>query len=137
MSYLLSLCLNRVCNYYKQIDGVAFRSILSRCSVKKGVFKNFAKFAGKHMCQSLFFNKVAGLRLGTLLKKRLWHKCFLVNFAKYLRTPFLQSLSGWQLLGIGFPLGATLVKVFCFVLFLWKIWIQNWFTDFKPTVCRN
>ena len=29
---------------------------------KKGVLKNFAKFTGKHLCQSLFFNKVAGLR---------------------------------------------------------------------------
>ena len=25
---------------------------------KKGVLRNFAKFIGKHMCQSLFFNKV-------------------------------------------------------------------------------
>ena len=24
----------------------------------------------------------------TLLKKRLWHRCFPVNFAKFLRTPF-------------------------------------------------
>ena len=30
---------------------------------KKGVFRNFAKFTGKHLRQSLFFNKVAGLRL--------------------------------------------------------------------------
>ena len=30
---------------------------------KKGVLRNFAKFIGKHMYQSLFFNKVAGLRL--------------------------------------------------------------------------
>ena len=30
---------------------------------KKGVVRNFAKFTGKHMCQSLFFNKVAGLQL--------------------------------------------------------------------------
>ena len=37
------------------------RSSHQRCSVKKGVLKNFAKFTGKHMCQSLFFNKVAGL----------------------------------------------------------------------------
>ena len=28
---------------------------------KKGVLENFAKFTGKHLCQSLFFNKVAGL----------------------------------------------------------------------------
>ena len=34
-----------------------------RCSVKKGVLKNFAKFTGKHLCQSLFFIKVAALGL--------------------------------------------------------------------------
>ena len=27
----------------------------------------------------------------TFLKKRLWHRCFLVNFAKFLRTSFLQN----------------------------------------------
>ena len=26
---------------------------------KKGILRNFAKFTGKHLCQSLFFNKVA------------------------------------------------------------------------------
>ena len=31
----------------------------------------------------------SGLRPATLLKKRLWHRCFPVNFAKFLRTPFL------------------------------------------------
>ena len=44
------------------------------------------------------FNKVAGLRATTLLKKGLWHKCFPVNFAKFLRTPFLQNTPGWLLL---------------------------------------
>ena len=29
---------------------------------KKGVLRNVTKFTGKHLCQSLFFNKVAGLR---------------------------------------------------------------------------
>ena len=38
---------------------------------KKGVFRNSAKFIEKHLCQSLFFNKVAGLRPATLLRKRL------------------------------------------------------------------
>ena len=36
-----------------------FRSSHQRCSVKKGVLRNFAKFTGKHLRQSLFFNKVA------------------------------------------------------------------------------
>ena len=35
---------------------------------------------GKHLCQSIFFNKGAGLRSATLLKKRLWPRCFPVNF---------------------------------------------------------
>ena len=63
-----------------------------------GVLRNFAKFVGNHLCQSLFFNKVAGLRATTLLKKRLWHRCFPVNFTKFLRTPFLQNTSGRLLL---------------------------------------
>ena len=68
------------------------------CSVRKGVLRNLAKFNGKHLCQSLFFNKAAGLRPATLLKKRLWYRCFPVNFAKFLRTPFLQNTSGRLLL---------------------------------------
>ena len=39
------------------------------------------------------FNKVAGLRPATLLKKRLWYRCP-VKFAKFLRTLFLQNTSG-------------------------------------------
>ena len=73
---------------------------------KKGVLRNLAKFTGKHFCQGLFFNKVAGLKkrlrcscfpvnftkflripTATSLKKRLWLRCFRVNFAKFLRTP--------------------------------------------------
>ena len=33
---------------------------------KKGVLRNFTKFTGKHLWQSLFFNKVAGLRPVTM-----------------------------------------------------------------------
>ena len=32
----------------------------------EGVLRNFAKFTGKDLCQSLFFNKVAALRSTTL-----------------------------------------------------------------------
>ena len=35
----------------------SFRSSRQRCFVKEGVFKNFTKFTGKHLCQSLFFDK--------------------------------------------------------------------------------
>ena len=45
------------------------RSSHQRCSMKKIVLRNFSKFTGKHLCQSLFLNEVAGLRPATLLKK--------------------------------------------------------------------
>ena len=61
---------------------------------KRGFLKNFTKFKGKHLCQSLTFNKVANLTPATLLKKRLWHSCFPVNFAKFLGTPFLKNTIG-------------------------------------------
>ena len=61
-----------------------------RCSVRKVVFRNFAK----HLCQSLFFNKVTDLRPAPLLKKRLWDSCFPVNFVKFLRALFERALLG-------------------------------------------
>ena len=64
----------------------------------KGVLKNFAKFTGKRLCQSLFFNEATDLRPATLLKKRLWHKRFPVDFAKFLRTPFFTEHLQWLLL---------------------------------------
>ena len=67
------------------------------CSARKGVLRNFEKFTGKHLRQSLFVNKVTGLRPAMLLKKRLWYRYFPVNFAKFPRTAFSQNTS-WQLL---------------------------------------
>ena len=62
---------------------------------KKGVLRNFAKLTGKQPCQSLFFNKVAGLRpapqASNFIKKRLWHRCFAVNFAKFLKALFYRT----------------------------------------------
>ena len=49
---------------------------------KKGILRNFARYTERNLCQSLFFNKVAGLRPITLLKMRLWHRCFPDNFIK-------------------------------------------------------
>ena len=66
-------------------------------SSRPEVFCNFAKFTEKHLCQSLFFNKVAVLRPGTLLKKKLWHRCFPVKFTKFL-TLFLTEHLWWLLL---------------------------------------
>ena len=64
---------------------------------KKSVLSNSAKFTEKHLCQSLFLNKVAGFNLW---KERLCHRYFNVNFVKFLRTPFLQNTCGRLLLSL-------------------------------------
>ena len=43
------------------LNRITNRSKHRRCSVRKGVLRNFAN-TEKHMCQSLFFNKVADCR---------------------------------------------------------------------------
>ena len=70
---------------------ISLRSSCPEVFCKKGVLKNFTTSTRKHLCQSLFFNKVAGLRPVTLLKERLWPRCFLMNFTKFLRKPFLKK----------------------------------------------
>ena len=67
---------------------------------RKGVLRNFAKFTGKHLCQSLFFNKVAGLRPKAcmFIKKRLWHGYFHASFVEFLRIPSLIEQRWWLLL---------------------------------------
>ena len=50
-------------------------------------FENFAKFTGKHLCQSLFFNKVAGLGPATLLKKVL-AQVFSCEFCEIFKNTF-------------------------------------------------
>ena len=42
------------------------RSGHRRFSIKKGVLKNFAKFTGKHLCQSLFFQACNFIKKETL-----------------------------------------------------------------------
>ena len=37
-------------------------------------------------------------RPATLIKLRLWHKCFPVKFEKFLGASFSQNTSGWQFL---------------------------------------
>ena len=70
--------------HYKIINTMSsLRTSLAEVFCKKGVLRKFAKFLGKHLCQSLFFNKVAGLP---------------VNFVKFLRTSFFIEHLWWLLL---------------------------------------
>ena len=41
---------------------INLRSSRPEVFCKRGILEQFTKFKGKHLCQSLFFNKVAGLK---------------------------------------------------------------------------
>ena len=88
-----------VCSRLRQSAQWPLRLFLKICKLvnrheSKALYvclRNFTKFKGKHLCQSLFFHKVAGLRPSTLWKKKLWDRCVPVNVAKSLRKLFYLS----------------------------------------------
>ena len=59
---------------------------------KKAVLKHFAVFTEKDLCCSLFVNKNAGLQSWNHIKKRLQHRCFPVNIAKFLGKLVLKNI---------------------------------------------
>ena len=64
------------------------------------------------MCHSIFLTKLR-LRPATLSKKKIWYRCFPVNVAKFLRTPFLAEHLRWLLLIFDyFKLGVQICRVF-------------------------
>ena len=80
---------------------------------KKMCSWKFHKIHWKTLVPEAFLNKVAGPRLATLLKKRLWYRCFPVTFVKFLRTPFYKEHICWLLLG------------FCAPILMWLSLISN------------
>ena len=81
-------------------------------------------------CQSLFFNKVAGLRPATLLKKRLWHRCFSVNFAKFL-FKIIRVITVWWDRDIGAVLASLLLTLKRFPTLLWCIHFWLWASKYR------
>ena len=76
----------------------AKEAVVQKCSVKK-VFLEISEHSQESTCARVsFFNKVAGLKPATLLKRRLWHRCFPMNAVKFLRTPFHIEHLWWLLL---------------------------------------
>ena len=78
--------LKRCGRNFQSLNAIKHRSSRPEVFCKKGFFRSFEKLTGKHLCQSLFFNKVAGLRP--------WHRCFPVNFImKHLWWLLLKSIA--------------------------------------------
>ena len=67
--FIPSLWIILVTRNFSRLTSVV-KSNRRRCSGRKAVLRNFAKFTGKHLCQSL-------LKSATLLKMRFWQGVFL------------------------------------------------------------
>ena len=82
-------------------------TVAQRCSVKKIVLRNFAKFIGKQLCQSLFFNKVAGWP-----KKETLAQVFSCEFCEIIKNTFSTEWLPWLLLII------MMIIIICFLFTL-------------------
>ena len=72
------------------------KAAVRRCSVEK-VFLEISQNSHENTCARVSFLIKLQARPTTLLK-RLWHRCFPVNFAKFLRIPFFTGHLWWLLL---------------------------------------
>ena len=83
-----------LCKHFTQMTSKKIQKQPPEVFYEKGCSQKFHKIHRKATVPESLFLK-------TLLKKRLWHKYFPVNFVKFLKTPFLQNTSGRLLLKIG------------------------------------
>ena len=83
--------------------------------MKKDVLINFTIFAGKRLCQNLFFNNVVGLRHATLLKKETLAQAFSCEFCRISKNTFftehLWTTASW------FHVCAYIISVECLIDF--------------------
>ena len=76
-------------NYRLQLLTSEYQKQSPKSVLRKRCFYKFLIIHRKAPLPKSLFDKVAGLSLAFLLKKRFWHRCFPMNFAKYLGTLFL------------------------------------------------
>ena len=94
----------KVWSYWKRIWG--------REAATTGAFYSnllFTIFTGKHLCCSF-----SGLKVCHFIKKRLQHRCFPVNVAKYLGRPISKNIKERLLLQFGKFFYTTLLVLLCY-----------------------
>ena len=80
--------------YWAYVNGTT-EAVAHRCSEKKLFLRISQNFQASTCARVSFLIKLQALGLNlNLLKKRVWHWYFSVNYARFLRTPFLLNTSG-------------------------------------------
>ena len=98
--------LNRICTelhlgHCQTATMQLFSEAGARSSSVKKVLLEISQKSQENTCVKVSFLitlQDSGLGPATLLEKRLWHRCFNVNFVKFLRTPFHTEHLWWVLL---------------------------------------
>ena len=103
-----------------------YRSSPLRCSIKE-VFLKIPQNWQENICAESFF-LIKLQTLGNSIKKRFWHRCFPVNFAKFLRTTFLQNTSGRLLLIVGAHLYVAFLST--------NMTAQKYNCEFGKVICK-
>ena len=88
------------------------KAVVQRFSVKK-VFLEITQNSQENTYARVSFLIKLQASESALLKKRLWHRCFPVNFAKFLRATFFTEQLRWLLLLIVLLLSTLLVFSYC------------------------
>ena len=71
LSFIIIWCSDFFCIFawnFNSVNPNITEAVARRCSVIKSVLKNSPKLTEKHLCQGLYFNKVADLRPANLVK---------------------------------------------------------------------
>ena len=112
-------CLNK---FQRRHDSFTYisRSSHRRCSVKRGVLRNFMKFTGKYLCLRFFFN---------FIKKQSLAQMFSCDSCKISNKPLLQNTSRRMLL-LFWQNNSLYVKIFLLVFWCNKF-ITSWTSTFN------
>ena len=92
MHYLTDMCF-----MLSAIKERKIRNSRQEVFCKKGVLRNFAKFTGEPLCESLFFNKVAGGSCN-FIKKETLAQVFSCEFCEISKNTFFIEHLRWLLL---------------------------------------
>ena len=89
------LLVSKIDNYVVETSEAAARGILY-----KKMFLKMLIVTGNHLFRSLYFNKVAGLKLEgcDFITEEISIQVFPCDFCEVFKTPFSQNISGWLLL---------------------------------------
>ena len=92
VSFLIKL---QACNFIKK-ETLAQEFSCESCEISKNTFfvehiLEISQDSQENTCARVSFLIKLQARPATLLKKRLWRRCFPVNFAKFLRTLFYRT----------------------------------------------